>query len=212
MILKKLEQLRKLPDQKKQYIAFGGAACVSGLIFLFWVVSLSVTLHSSPAMVSSEKPVATASSVSPLEAMQANLGAAFVPVGEAFRGVVSYFSGSTTPATSTAQVSSVQPNVPVAASVNTSPTLTPSITPQGNVQLISHFLTPGDTGDDVTILQKVLTVQGFYAGPLNGKFGPATEAALAKFQKAHGIALTKADGAGLVGTKTKTLLNQLLQQ
>ena len=39
----------------------------------------------------------------------------------------------------------------------------------------------------MTQLQKRLTALGFYSGPITGTFGPLTEAAVKKLQKAHGL-------------------------
>jgi peptidoglycan hydrolase-like protein with peptidoglycan-binding domain len=59
----------------------------------------------------------------------------------------------------------------------------------------------GSTGAQVTAVQKLLTAQGFDAGAVDGSFGPATLAAVKKFQTARGL---RADG--IVGTRTWTAL------
>ncbi|MEV0491790.1 peptidoglycan-binding protein [Streptomyces atratus] len=59
----------------------------------------------------------------------------------------------------------------------------------------------GSTGAQVTAVQKLLTAQGFDAGAADGKFGPATRAAVKRFQTARGLA---ADG--IVGARTWTAL------
>lgn len=43
----------------------------------------------------------------------------------------------------------------------------------------------GSTGHDVTRLQELLARAGFPPGPIDGRFGAATEAALVAFQRAH---------------------------
>ena len=48
----------------------------------------------------------------------------------------------------------------------------------------------GVQGSDVRELQAKLTQLGYSVGPLDGKFGPKTEAAVRKFQQDHGLAVT----------------------
>jgi len=67
------------------------------------------------------------------------------------------------------------------------------------------FLTPlalGSSGTGVTELQKRLTKEGVYTGPINGRFGPLTKAAVKKYQAKHGLAQL-----GNVGPKTRAALN-----
>jgi predicted chitinase len=54
-----------------------------------------------------------------------------------------------------------------------------------------HSLRRGDSGPGVLLLQQALARQGFAPGALDGAFGPRTQAALAAFQRAAGLA---ADG------------------
>src|SRR5581483_11759389 len=61
----------------------------------------------------------------------------------------------------------------------------------------NSLLKVGSTGAEVTALQKTLTAQGFYSGPVNGKFGALTQTALKKFQVAHNI-----KAAGYTGPAT----------
>jgi peptidoglycan hydrolase-like protein with peptidoglycan-binding domain len=60
----------------------------------------------------------------------------------------------------------------------------------------------GSRGNEVTELQKRLTKEGFYTGPITGYFGKLTETAVKAYQKAHGI-----DQVGIVGPKTRNVLN-----
>lgn len=55
---------------------------------------------------------------------------------------------------------------------------------------------PGDSGDDITIIQQQLGQLG-YAVSADGVYGPATEAAIREFQAARGL-----DTDGLVGPET----------
>jgi len=48
-------------------------------------------------------------------------------------------------------------------------------------------LRSGSRGDDVERLQQRLLAAGFSPGRIDGRFGPATEAALVAFQRAHGL-------------------------
>lgn len=51
------------------------------------------------------------------------------------------------------------------------------------------YLAKGDTGTQVTRLQKFLSWYGVYKGAIDGSFGPATVAAVKAFQKAEGLAV-----------------------
>lgn len=66
----------------------------------------------------------------------------------------------------------------------------------------TEFLNVGSQNAQVTALQKQLTADGLYSGPITGYFGTLTEVAVGKFQAAHGIA-TK----GYVGPSTRAALN-----
>ena len=70
--------------------------------------------------------------------------------------------------------------------------------------VFTRYLGYGDTGDDVSTLQKYLLQQGFFSATPNGRYGPATKSAVQKFQQAHGIKQT-----GNVGPSTKDALNQI---
>ncbi len=60
----------------------------------------------------------------------------------------------------------------------------------------------GDKNADVTQLQERLTTEGVYSGPVNGSFGPLTEAAVKKYQTQHGLT-----PLGSVGPGTRAALN-----
>ncbi|MDB5265861.1 MAG: Chitinase [Parcubacteria group bacterium] len=65
-------------------------------------------------------------------------------------------------------------------------------------------LKTGSSGAEVTALQKALAAQGYFKATANGNFGPATMAALEKFQTAH-----KISPVGYTGPSTRTALNSL---
>lgn len=65
----------------------------------------------------------------------------------------------------------------------------------------SNGLKRGDKGAEVADMQKMLKAAGFDPGPLDGKFGPRTEAALKAYQNAT--------GAKVDGTLELTELNRL---
>jgi peptidoglycan hydrolase-like protein with peptidoglycan-binding domain len=67
-------------------------------------------------------------------------------------------------------------------------------------------LKPGDSGAQVKLLQRALAGLGYSVGVADGVYGPSTEAALTRFQKANGLT---ADG--LLGPKTLAALRQALQ-
>jgi Ethanolamine utilization protein EutJ (predicted chaperonin) len=61
---------------------------------------------------------------------------------------------------------------------------------------------PGSYGESVTKLQELLTKEGYYGGLIGGFFGPATEAALKAYQKAHNLTVT-----GKLDSETRIKLN-----
>ncbi|MCU0701212.1 MAG: peptidoglycan-binding protein [Myxococcaceae bacterium] len=67
-------------------------------------------------------------------------------------------------------------------------------------------LARGSRGTDVRQLQEQLKRAGFDPGPLDGKFGPLTEAAVRRFQQARGL-----DTDGVAGPITKGALGQARQ-
>ena len=67
-------------------------------------------------------------------------------------------------------------------------------------------LKPGATGAQVKRLQRALAVLGFSVGKVDGVYGPATVAALQRFQRAHKLA---ADG--VLGPKTLAALRLALR-
>ncbi|MGC7871720.1 spore cortex-lytic enzyme [Desulfosporosinus sp. SYSU MS00001] len=70
-----------------------------------------------------------------------------------------------------------------------------------------RLLGRGSSGPEVQEMQKRLAQLGYVVGPIDGKFGSKTEAAIRNFQKDHGI---KVDG--LAGTKTISELKRLTGQ
>jgi peptidoglycan hydrolase-like protein with peptidoglycan-binding domain len=58
----------------------------------------------------------------------------------------------------------------------------------------------------VRALQRSLRAAGEQVGPLDGRFGPQTEAAVARFQRRHGLA-----GDGLAGAQTTAALRRQLR-
>jgi lipoprotein-anchoring transpeptidase ErfK/SrfK len=63
-------------------------------------------------------------------------------------------------------------------------------------------LRPGDSGQDVAVVQRRLRALGFWVGPVDGRFGPLTEQAVYALQKAAGI-----DRDGTVGAATRAALD-----
>ncbi|MBD2199299.1 MULTISPECIES: peptidoglycan-binding domain-containing protein [Calothrix] len=60
-----------------------------------------------------------------------------------------------------------------------------------------NYLTRGDEGESVRVLQERLRVAGFYYGNATGIFGPITETAVKRFQEAYNL-----DADGVVGPAT----------
>ena len=76
---------------------------------------------------------------------------------------------------------------------------------QASTPLFTHDLQRGDIGDDVKQLQTILSKDPsiYPEGIVNGRFGPATEAAVKRFQKKYGIRQT-----GYVGPLTRGELGE----
>ncbi len=77
---------------------------------------------------------------------------------------------------------------------------TPAAT--GGTYQFTYNFTIGAKGADVTALQNRLTALGFYSGPVTGYYGSLTEAAVEKYQTAHGL-----NSLGNVGPGTRSFLN-----
>jgi len=73
----------------------------------------------------------------------------------------------------------------------------------GGIIYFNQYLYNGSTGSQVTALQKRLTADGLYSGPITGTFGDLTEAGVKAYQKKYGL-----DQLGVVGPATRTLLNE----
>lgn len=59
--------------------------------------------------------------------------------------------------------------------------------PLGEPYMEPRSLANGDTGADVMLIQSRLKSAGYYSGPTNGKFGPATQRALEKFERDYNL-------------------------
>jgi 3D (Asp-Asp-Asp) domain-containing protein len=57
---------------------------------------------------------------------------------------------------------------------------------------VEPVLEQGAKGEQVTKVQQLLAESGFYAGALDGKFGPATRAAVERFQNRYSLPVTGA--------------------
>jgi peptidoglycan hydrolase-like protein with peptidoglycan-binding domain len=91
------------------------------------------------------------------------------------------------------------------------PTPTSTIKVTRPVQF-SWYLQKGMKHSQVSELQKLLAQDKllYPEGLVTGYFGPATDAALKRFQKRYGIAKEGDEGYGLVGPKTRAKLNTLM--
>ncbi len=68
------------------------------------------------------------------------------------------------------------------------------------------YLTLGFEGEQVEALQRALSVLGYYSGKIDGDFGPLTDEAVRKFQKAKGLYVD-----GEFGPATQAALNEALE-
>ncbi len=89
----------------------------------------------------------------------------------------------------------------------THPVTTQQTTTQANTtpstQAPSTTLKPGDTGQQVKLLQQSLGSLGFSVGTVDGDYGPATQVAVEKFQVAKNLAED-----GIVGPATLAALQK----
>lgn len=108
------------------------------------------------------------------------------------------FSGSTKRATPPLPTVTAKPP----AVTPTEPT-TPAATTPAAVQVPTATLKPGESGAEVTQLQRALAKAGYSPGKPDGSYGPATKQAVTSFQTAHGLS---ADG--VAGPKTLAALQQ----
>lgn len=69
---------------------------------------------------------------------------------------------------------------------------------------MSSLLREGASGDEVVQMQTLLKNKGFYKGQLDGLFGPATEQAVVKFQKASNLLVD-----GIAGEQTLRRLKRI---
>jgi hypothetical protein len=93
------------------------------------------------------------------------------------------------------------PTAPVTVTVSTS---TPTVTTP-TTSAPAQTLSPGDTGEQVKVLQQALNSLGYSTGKPDGVYGPTTQIAVEKFQAAKGLAQD-----GVVGTETLNALQQAL--
>ena len=82
---------------------------------------------------------------------------------------------------------------------------TPTTNATPPAQAPQQTLNPGDTGQQVKVLQQALTALGFSPGKADGDYGPTTQAEVEKFQTSKGLT---ADG--VVGQQTLAALQQAL--
>ena len=98
------------------------------------------------------------------------------------------------------QLNQLEAQVNAGSGITTNTTVLSSA-PSGTSNF-TELLTLGSQDAQVTALQQQLTALGFYSGPITGYYGSLTEAAVVKYQTAHGIA-----GTGSLGPGMRTALN-----
>jgi Putative peptidoglycan binding domain len=106
------------------------------------------------------------------------------------------FNGKKTPAPPVAP--------PVKHVTTTTHTQTPPVT-KPTTEAPTSQLKPGDTGPQVTILQRALTKLGYSPGKPDGDYGINTKVAVERFQAAKGL-----DQDGTVGPQTLSAIQKAL--
>jgi hypothetical protein len=94
--------------------------------------------------------------------------------------------------------------VPTTHPIQTLPTSTPTSTGP-TAEAPAQTLKPGDTGAQVTLLQKALAALHFSPGKPDGDYGPSTMNAVERFQIAHNLGED-----GIVGPATLAALQRAL--
>ncbi|MBI4134751.1 MAG: peptidoglycan-binding protein [Candidatus Sungbacteria bacterium] len=96
-----------------------------------------------------------------------------------------------------------------ASPANTPPPVTPSPSASETAAAVTASLRVGSRGSQVTLLQKILASDPdvYPNGLVSGYFGPATEAAIKKFQAKYDL-----DTVGFVGPGTRKKLNEIAKQ
>lgn len=89
----------------------------------------------------------------------------------------------------------------VRASQDNKPKTSPKVAANTTKRRNPNLLSKGDEGEAVKALQERLRVSGFYYGNSTGIYGPITEDAVKRFQRAYGL-----DVDGIVGAQTLTKL------
>ncbi len=91
----------------------------------------------------------------------------------------------------------------VIATVSAPPTASPTPVPTPDITPNSQYRTlqVGDTGDNVTLMQRRLAELGYYSGTVDGVYGNQTRRAVERFQYNNGLS---ADG--IAGKRTLTVL------
>jgi Putative peptidoglycan binding domain len=95
---------------------------------------------------------------------------------------------------------------PASAPPRTTSTSTPANTTP-TTEAPEQTLKPGDTGSQVKVLQRALAALGFSPGKPDGDYGPATQAAVERFQVSKKLAED-----GIVGPATLAALQQALSR
>jgi peptidoglycan hydrolase-like protein with peptidoglycan-binding domain len=90
---------------------------------------------------------------------------------------------------------------PAAPAVPAAKTVTTGVTASSAFTAPTRDLAPGTSGADVKSVQKRLSSLKYYTGPIDGRFGTDTQAALWAFQEINGIKVT-----GVVDAATKKAL------
>jgi len=125
----------------------------------------------------------------------AAVAVALLLIGLAAAGVFSSGTATIPPAVT---------STPTSTNTITQPTTTP---PARSQPPPTATLKPGDTGAQVKRLQHALTTLGYSTGKIDGQYGPATEAAVKRFQRSNRLT---ADG--IVGPKTLAAIASALSR
>ena len=127
------------------------------------------------------------------------VGVSAVAILIAILAAAGAFSGSKPVATPPPTATQTKPTT------TTAPVTTPVTKPKPTVIPPTSTLKSGDSGPQVTLLQKALTSLGFSVGKADGSYGPATKQAVTDFQNSKELTADGIFGPGTLAALTSAL-------
>lgn len=189
-------------------VCSSGGGCTNLSVTVGAAGTSGVTLSPSTAMVAIGQSVIVSLSGASSYYLSGNTSSnvATVAVSGAIASIAGLSPGSTVATICGSGSSCATLSISVAAPVSTggSTGSTVASPPVSSGYTFTEYLAPGKQDAEVLQLQKTLAAQGYFTHVATGYYGAVTEAAVIKFQAAHGI-----EQLGVVGPSTRAALNAL---